>query len=436
MGERHGAFAAEAERLSGGVAFTTHTPVPAGHDSFPSKMMERYLGGYIWEMREPWQRFLGLGRHDPTDEDEPFNMTLVSLRMSTRRNGVSRLHGEVSRKMWCGVWNGLTEEDVPIGHITNGVHLATWVSPDMANLYTQRLGSDWAEVTDAFHWHRVEEIPLEEIWAARNRQRQQLVKVTRHLLGEQVRRRGEASDWTADALDPNALTIVFARRFATYKRATLLLSQPDRLAALLQKYPIQFVFAGKAHPRDEGGQEFIRRVFEFSKRPDVRKRFVFLEEYDPELARVLCSGADVWLNVPRKPYEASGTSGMKAAANGALNLSIPDGWWAEAWAEHNRLPQPPGWSIDVQAAHPDQQDQADANELFELLEREVAPLFHQRNEQGVPQDWCERIRSSLRQVVPFFNTHRMVAEYLDSVYIPAHEAATRAFSSSEVAASA
>jgi starch phosphorylase len=425
MGEKHGAFAAEAERLTGGVAFTTHTPVPAGHDFFPSSLMERYLGGYIWEMREPWQRFLGLGRHDPIDVDEPFNMTLLSLRLSSRRNGVSRLHGEVSRKMWRGVWKGIAEEDVPIGHITNGVHLSTWVSQPMAELYESMLGSEWSEVTDAFHWHRIDEIALPDLWKARSTQRQQLIERTRVLLKAQATRRGQDASWTAGALDPNALTIVFARRFATYKRATLLLSQPDRLRALLQNYPVQFIFAGKAHPRDEAGQEFIRRVFEFSQHPDVRNKFVFLEEYDPALARLLTSGADVWLNVPRRPYEASGTSGMKAAANGALNLSIPDGWWAEAWTEHNRLPHQPGWSIDAHAPHPDAQDHADADALFALLENEVLPAFERRDENGVPREWCERIRSSLRQVVPFFNTHRMVAEYLDQVYLPAHEHSTR-----------
>ncbi|MGH7460935.1 MAG: alpha-glucan family phosphorylase, partial [Longimicrobiales bacterium] len=337
-GDRHGALATDAERLAGGVAFTTHTPVPAGHDFFPAGMMERYLGGYVWEMREPWQRFLALGRHEAADQDEPFNMTLLALRLSARRNGVSRLHGEVSRKMWRGVWKNLQDDHIPIGHITNGVHLATWMSPEMSRLLSTRLGSDWTEVTDEFHWHRVDDIPLNEIWAARNAQRQRLVSRARQLLGSQVADRGEDAGWTRQALDPRALTIVFARRFATYKRATLLLSQPDRLLNFLHTYPVQFVFAGKAHPRDEGGREFIRRVFEFAHRPDVRNRFLFLEEYDPELARTLTSGADVWLNVPRRPYEASGTSGMKAAANGALNLSIPDGWWAEAWTDHNRLP--------------------------------------------------------------------------------------------------
>ncbi|HSL71277.1 MAG TPA: alpha-glucan family phosphorylase, partial [Longimicrobiales bacterium] len=423
----HGSFAAEAQRLTGGVVFTTHTPVPAGHDFFPSAMMERYLGGYIWETREPWQRFLSLGRHDPHDVDEPFNMTLLALRLSSRRNGVSRLHGEVSRKMWRGVWPGLAEEDVPIGHVTNGVHLATWVAPDMAKLYASRLGADWADVSDEFHWHRVDEIPRAELWQARCQLRQKLVTAVRQRLAVQVERRGEHPGWTQKALDPNALTIVFARRFATYKRATLLLTQPDRLMALLRQYPVQFIFAGKAHPRDEAGKDFLRRIFEFAAQPEVRERFIFLEEYDPELARLLTGSADVWLNVPRRPYEASGTSGMKAAANGALNLSVPDGWWAEAWASHNRLPNPPGWAIESTPEHADAQDQADAEALYRLLEQDVVPLFLERDADDLPVEWCERVRSCLRQIVPFFNTHRMVAEYLETMYLPAHEHTTRAF---------
>jgi starch phosphorylase len=311
MSEQHGAFTQEAQRHTGGVAFTTHTPVPAGHDAFPPALLERYLGGYVWEMREPWKRFLALGRHDANDDDEPFNMTILSLRLSGRRNGVSRLHGEVSRKMWRSVWPGLAEEDVPIGHVTNGVHLATWVSTEISQLYAKWLGPQWAETTDPFHWHNIDEIPPGELWQTRAAQRQWLVTAVRKRLGEQVARRGDDPTWTQQALDPAALTIVFARRFATYKRATLLLSHPDRLIALLQKQPVQFIFAGKAHPRDEAGQEFLRKVFEFAARPEVRERFVFLEEYDPALARLLTSGADVWLNVPRRPYEASGTSGIK-----------------------------------------------------------------------------------------------------------------------------
>ena len=436
MGDKHGAFASEAERFSTGVAFTTHTPVPAGHDFFTAELMERYLGGYVWEMGEPWKRFLKFGRHDINDNDEPFNMTLLSLRMSTRRNGVSRLHGEVSRKMWRGVWPTVPEENVPIGHITNGVHLSSWVSPEMARVYEEQLGSDWAEVTDPFHWHRIDDLSTDRIWRAREEQRQLLIDQVRPLLRKQVQRRGEDASWTARALNKDALTIVFARRFATYKRATLLLSQPERLIALLQKYPVQFVFAGKAHPRDDQGQHFLQKIFEFAARPEVCEKFIFLEEYDPALARLLVSGADVWLNVPRSPYEASGTSGMKAAANGALNLSIPDGWWAEAWTDHNRLPHPPGWSIDSHAEDPNAQDLLDANHLFELLENEVLPLYMQRNDAGVPAGWCERVRSSLRQLIPYFNTHRMVAEYFEQVYLPSHEASVRSFSSGEVAASA
>jgi starch phosphorylase len=435
MGEQHGAFAMEAQRHTGGVAFTTHTPVPAGHDFFPPALLERYLGGYIWEMREPWSRFLALGRDDASDDDEPFNMTLLSLRLSGRRNGVSRLHGEVSRRMWRGVWPGLAEEDVPIGHVTNGVHLSSWVSPEMSQLYSKWLGAQWAETTDPFHWHNIDEVPTGELWQARNAQRQRLVNAVRKRLSEQVARRGDDPTWTQRVLDPGALTIVFARRFATYKRATLLLSQPDRLIELLKKFPVQFVFAGKAHPRDEAGQEFLRKIFEFSARPEVRERFVFLEEYDPALARLLTSGADVWLNVPRRPYEASGTSGMKAAANGALNLSIPDGWWAEAWVEHNRLRYAPGWTIEALAENPHAQDFADGDRLFDLLEGDVLPLFQDRNEQGIALGWCERVRSCLRQLVPFFNTHRMLAQYLDSTYIPAHEHTIRSYRS-DIAASA
>ena len=432
-----GTFAALAERMSGGVAFTTHTPVPAGHDFFPADLMERYLGGYVWEMREPWHRFLALGRHDASDHDESFNMTLLALRMSGRRNGVSQLHGEVSRRMWKGVWPSLQVEDVPIGHITNGVHLPTWASDSIARMYAKYIGSEWVDSPDEFHWNRISDIPNAEIWSLRNELRKQLIEHVREVLARQLDARRQDASWAAKALDPDALTIVFARRFATYKRATLLLTDPDRLVRLIREKNVQFIFAGKAHPRDEPGQEFLRRIFEFASRHDVRERFVFLEEYDPHLARFLTSGADVWLNVPRRPYEASGTSGMKAAANGGLNLSILDGWWAEAWADHNRQTHPPGWAIDAQAVEPNAQDQADAEELYRLLEETVVPLFYERDIRGVPNGWCERVRSALRQLVPYFNTHRMVSEYVERFYVPSHEHTVRLLNDgSDVAASA
>lgn len=422
--QEHGAFFNASKKLSQRVVFTTHTPVPAGHDMFPAHMMERYLGGYIWEMREPWRRFLALGRHDPTDDDEPFNMTLLALRLSGRRNGVSKLHGEVSRRMWHGVWPGIAEEETPIRSITNGVHLPTWVAPSMARVYEQHVDANWAQLRDDAAWQKAAHIPAAVLWNARREMRERLVLHIRHVLANQLARRGDEPLLAERALDPEALTIVFARRFATYKRATLLLSEPERLIELLRNNNLQFVFAGKAHPRDEPGKELLRNIYQFGIQHGLRDRFLFVEEYDVSLAHYLVSGADVWLNVPRKPYEASGTSGMKAAANGALNLSIPDGWWAEAWDEHNDSAEHPiGWSIA--APHIGEgQDRADADALYRLLESKVVPLFFERDVNGVPHGWCDRIRSSLRQVVPFFNTHRMVGEYVSNAYAPANRSAT------------
>jgi glycogen phosphorylase len=412
-------------RSSHNVVFTTHTPVAAGHDYFPDKLLEHYLGGYMCEVREPWDRFLALGR---TAHDARFCMTALAIRTSALRNGVSRLHGSVSRAMWKDIWPGTPEREVPIGHITNGVHLPTWVGPEFDRLYQDRIGSDWRDGADGLHWHRAAHIPLEDLVGARAAQRRALVAHVRACLAAEAMRRGEADDWTANALDPDALTIVFARRFATYKRATLLLSQPERLLKLLRDHdrPVQFVFAGKAHPKDVPGQALLRQVAAFARRLDVRDRFVFLEGYDVRLARTLVQGADVWLNVPLRPYEASGTSGMKAAANGALNLSIADGWWAEAWDEHNRLPDPIGWVVgrsDETAVDPGTgetgqtaRDRADAESLFRLLEDEVVPLFH-ASDGGA--GWAARVRSSVRQCGGFFNTHRMVREYAGQAYIPA-----------------
>jgi starch phosphorylase len=420
IGDQHGVFRDAAERLREGVVFTTHTPVPAGHDEFTPALMERYLGGYIWEMREPWDRFLALGRHETHTPGQPFNMTLLAMRLSGRRNGVSRLHGEVSRHMWRALWPDLPEQDVPIAHVTNGVHLATWVAPPMAALYTQSIGPEWMQETDELHWQRAAHIPLDSLWAVRSEQRRALVDRVRTTLAAQARRRGEDPVEAANALDPQALTIVFARRFATYKRATLLLSLRERLSELLAGQPIQFIFAGKAHPRDEPGQELLREVFAYTREAEAQGSFVFLEEYDLDLAKQLVSGADVWLNVPRRPREASGTSGMKAAANGALNLSILDGWWAEAWTDHNHLTHPIGWAIHAEDDGHEGEDACDARAVYELLEKEVVPTFYDRNEAGIPLAWCERVRANLRHVVPFFSTHRMVAEYVEELYLPSH----------------
>jgi glycogen phosphorylase len=425
----HGSFQAAAEQAAAGVVFTTHTPVAAGHDYFPHDLLERYLGGYTWEMREAWDHFVELGR---TADDERFCMTALAIRLSSIRNGVSRLHGAVSRRMWQSVWPALAEEQVPIAHITNGVHLPTWVGVEVGALLEDRIGPQWHDDADEQHWHRAAHIPLDELCAARDAQRAALVGHVRAHMAVEALRRGEDRGWTATALDPHALTIVFARRFATYKRATLLLSQPERLARLLRDRdrPIQFVFAGKAHPKDVPGQALLREIVQFSRRPEFRDRFVFLEGYDVHLARHLVQGADVWLNVPLRPYEASGTSGMKSAANGGLNLSIPDGWWAEAWDEHNLLPaEPIGWVIDggEQALTLDldgpeagraERDRADADALFALLEDDVLPLFYDRTD-GRAEAWAARARAALRQCGGFFNTNRMVREYVELTYLAA-----------------
>jgi glycogen phosphorylase len=422
-------FRDAAARASKGVVFTTHTPVAAGHDYFPPDLLERYLGGYVWEMREPWERFLALGH---TPDDARFCMTAVAIRLSSVRNGVSRLHAGVSRRMWGSVWPELHESDVPIRHITNGVHLPTWVGSRLAELFRDRIGPNWQDDADELHWHRTSHIPLDELWQARAIQRDRMLDHVRAHMATEARRRGEDFAWTRSALDAAALTIVFARRFATYKRATLLLSQPDRLARLLRDHdrPVQFIFAGKAHPRDVPGQALLKEIVQFARRPEFRDRFVFLEGYDVRLARHLVQGADVWLNVPLRPYEASGTSGMKAAANGGLNLSIPDGWWAEAWEDHNRLPEPIGWAVvagevtedvdDVEGPEAGRRDRdrADADALFELLENEVVPLFHTRVN-GIAEEWTRRMRAAIRQCGGYFNTHRMVREYVDVAYVPA-----------------
>jgi glycogen phosphorylase len=420
-------FRDAAQRVADGVVFTTHTPVAAGHDYFPGALLEGYLGSYVWEMRESWERFLALGH---TSHDERFCMTALAIRLSDIRNGVSRLHGVVSRRMWHGVWPGLPADEAPIRHITNGVHLPTWVGPAMADLFADGIGPQWDDDSDELHWHRASHIPLEDLWRARSRQRASLVEHVRGYMGAEARRRGEDDTWTHSALDHEALTIVFARRFATYKRATLLLSQPERLVKLLRdaQRPVQFIFAGKAHPRDVPGQALLQQVAQFARRPEFRDRFVFLEGYDVRLARHLVQGADVWLNVPLRPYEASGTSGMKSAANGGLNLSIPDGWWAEAWEDHNRLPDPIGWTIvgddagttdlDGPEAGRVERDRSDADALFHLLEAEVVPLFYERPA-GMPEAWTRRSRSAIRQCGGYFNTHRMVREYVEVAYLPA-----------------
>jgi glycogen phosphorylase len=429
--EAHGLdFEAAREASTGGTVFTTHTPVPAGHDAFPAALVEQYLGGYARALGLDAPGLMALGRADP-GTDEPFSMTVLALRMAAVSNGVSRLHGHVSRAMWRGLWPGLAEPEVPIGHVTNGVHLPSWISRDMNELYDRYLGPRWREEPgDPDIWSRADRIPGEELWRTHERRRERLVAFARRRLREQLEQRG-ASDsalrQAAEVLDPTALTLAFARRFATYKRALLLFRDPDRLARLLDdpERPVQVVIAGKAHPRDDAGKALIQQIIELAREERFRRRVVFLEDYDLPTARYLVQGADVWLNTPRRPMEASGTSGMKAAANGVLNLSVLDGWWAEAWEMSGERRTRPGWAIGrgEEYADHDEQDRIEAEALYTVLETDVIPTFWDRGQDRLPRDWIARMKQSIARLSPVFNTNRVVGEYTERYYLPAAERA-------------
>jgi len=401
--------------------FTTHTPVPAGNDYFSPELMTEHFSDYVTSLGISLPVLLGFGRLHPTDQGEPFCMTVLALRMSSFANGVSRLHGRVSRRMWRDVWPHFPVQDLPLGHITNGVHIASWVSNDMAYLFDRYLGPAWKEDPDAQAvWRGIEQVPDSELWRVRERRRTEAVGYVRRRVARQLARRGAGSAESAgasDLLDPEALTIVFARRFATYKRATLLLRDLDRLARLVgdPQRPVQIIFAGKAHPQDEEGKEYIRRIFDVTRDRRFAGRIVFVEDYDLDLARHLVQGADVWLNTPRRPLEACGTSGMKAVANGGLHLSILDGWWAEGFRPDI------GWAIGQGEQYEDQelQDRMEADAIYRLLENEVVPLFYQRNGGGLPPAWIGYIKRSMRALCPTFSAHRMVEDYMDEAYLPA-----------------
>lgn len=374
--------------------FTTHTPVPAGHDRFSSALMARYLTETAHGLGLEFEAFMDLGRARPGDPEDPFTMTVLAIRLAEQVNGVSELHGQVSREMWQSLWPDRPLDEVPIGHITNGVHLPTWVHPDIAAAY----GADPGAM--GLGGSRPDPDP-ERLWMLRNQRRKATVDFVRRATGTR--------------LDPSALTIAFARRFATYKRATLLLSDLDRLSALLNHpdRPVQLIFSGKAHPKDEPGKEFIRRIGEVARIDGFRDRIVFVPDYGIDVARELVRGADVWLNNPKRPMEASGTSGMKAAANGVLNVSILDGWWDEAWRDRNLGAPDPGWAIGgIEGGRPSA-DLEDAEALLRILEREVVPAFYDRGESGRPDAWLARMRESIRQIAPVFTTHRMLREYTE-----------------------
>ena len=414
-------FQEAAELVGSAKVFTTHTPVPAGNERFAPELVVRYLAGLIRELGLSEHEFLALGRENQSDSHEAFCMTVLALRLADHSNGVSKLHGAVSRNMWARVWPEVPEDEIPISSITNGIHTQTWISSDMARLFDTYLGPRWARDPAAQDvWKRVHSIPDAELWRTHSSRREQLVAFARRRLHQQLRRRGlpEREAAVADeVLDPAALTLGFARRFATYKRAALILRNMDRLRRILTdpERPVQLIFAGKAHPMDNDGKELIRKIVHTARDPELRRRIVFIEDYDMRVARAMVQGVDVWLNTPLRPKEASGTSGMKAAANGALNMSIPDGWWAEGYGPDH------GWSIGRGEEYTDlaHQEAVESNALYDLLEREVVPAFYDRSKHGLPRKWIQRIKRTIDACAPVFTTHRMVREYTESCYMPA-----------------
>jgi glycogen phosphorylase len=407
--------------------FTTHTPVPAGNERFDNELIKRYFEPLASELGLPWDEFMALGRENRYDTNEQFCMTVLALKCSSYRNGVSALHGAVSRTMWKEIWPGLPEEDVPIGHVTNGVHPRTWISHDNLDLLDRYFGPRfYDEPANLELWSRMERISDEELWRTHERRREHLVAFVRDRVRGQLGRRGATSSQLSqaeDLLSPYALTISFARRFATYKRGALLFRDPERLLRLLSDpdRPVQLIFAGKAHPHDGPGKDLIRAISHFSAKPEVRSRIVFIEDYDMNIAKYLTSGSDIWLNTPRRPMEASGTSGMKAAMNGVLNVSILDGWWAEA---HDPSL---GWPIGNGEEYDDTeiQDEIESKALYDLLERDVVPRFYDRGRDGLPRSWIAMMKASMESIGKRFSSHRMLAEYIDGYYEPASEYSRR-----------
>jgi starch phosphorylase len=421
--ERHQMSFREALELTrSSNVFTTHTPVPAGIDVFSKDLMEKYFSQYYSKLGISWQEFMDLGWQDNTPKGDGFSMAVCALNLCGDANGVSKLHGKVSRKMWGDLYPDVPFQEIPIESITNGVHTRSYVSQEMATLFDRYLGPRWVmNPGDQTVYEKIENIPMEELWRTHERRRERLVAFARARLQKQLENRNAPPSEIAKAqevLNPEALTIGFARRFATYKRATLLFKDKDRLIKLLtnKDKPIQIIIAGKAHPKDEPGKNFIKEIIKQCHDERLRRHIVFIEDYDVVVARYLVQGVDVWLNNPRRPQEASGTSGMKSAANGGLNLSILDGWWDEAYNPGI------GWAIGNREEYEsaDYQDEVEANSLYELLEKEVGPTFYDRKNDDLPRNWIKMMKSTMMEVCPVFNTNRMVSEYNDRFYVPSH----------------
>jgi len=413
-------FAEALEFVRATTVFTTHTPVPAGHDIFPASLVERYLHRYWEAMGISGRDFLKLGQLEDTGEPI-FNMTVFALRVAGYRNAVSRLHGRTARRMWQKVWPGVEEDKVPISHITNGIHVLTWLAPEISRIYEKYLGED---ISRRYDDPRLREpilnIPDDELWAARLTLKRKLVGA----MVERIRQACSERECTARQLtamgallDPDVLTIAFVRRFTEYKRPGLLFYDAERLKRIVTNrwQPVQIIFAGKSHPADFPSKQLLHQVYVLATDREFQGRIAFIEDYDMHMARYLVQGVDVWLNTPRRLQEACGTSGMKAVANGVLHLSVRDGWWHEAYNGVN------GWAIgdDVDGYDPREEDRRDAESLYRLLEEEIVPLYYRRDRTGIPREWLYKVKESIASIVPFFCTRRMLKEYVEKAYMPA-----------------
>ena len=403
------------------TVFTTHTPVAAGHDEFPAEYVRLYLKPLVKELETTEKEILSWGQPLGSDPEAPLSMFILGLHAAAHCNGVSQLHGSVARRMWSHVWPLRPVEEIPISHITNGVHISSFISQEFANLFNRYLGPDWHMASrKPENIHHIDDIYDEELWRSHEMNRSRLVRTCREQLVKQYTRRNaprNVIETLESVLDQNTLTIAFARRFATYKRAYLLFMDPKRLEAIVnsKKYPVQFVFAGKAHPKDHEGRDLIKQLFQFASRPELRDRIVFLEDYDMHLARHLFQGADVWLNTPRRPFEACGTSGMKAAINGVLNVSILDGWWCEGYTQER------GWRIGNGEEYEDYdyQDAVESQALYNVLENEVIPCFYDRKNGDVPSRWVQKMKATMKMAMEMFCSIRMVTDYADRYYLSA-----------------
>jgi starch phosphorylase len=416
------------DKVRSSTVFTTHTPVAAGNEVFERSRIEAHLKAFWEAMKITGQEFMSLGQNRWNPDSNSFNMTILALKSSVQSNAVSKLHREVSQKMWSDLWPELPPDRIPISSITNGIHVRTWMAMEMKRLLDRHIGADWRyHQNEPGYWkEKIDSIPDKDLWITHEHLRQLLRRDVRLRIQTQQERNGETPEIIASTsrlLEQDALTIGFARRFAQYKRGTLLFRDRERLKRLVNNpdRPVQIVFAGKAHPADQPGKALIQHIYQESRNPDFQNRIVFVENYDMGLARNLVAGVDVWLNTPRRPMEASGTSGMKAACNGAINLSVLDGWWRECYNGEN------GWAIgeDREYYNEWEQDEADYQSLFRILEEQVVPMYYDRPDSKLPCRWIERMKASMKTIIPQFNTHRMIEEYMGNLYLPVLKKKTR-----------